>query len=66
MGGWTPQNDDGQSPLNPAQAKLLKQYLIDPDNPQPIPVPPKYKSADFQKSDYWRLRGSLDVPKDAG
>ena len=38
--------------------------MIDPDNPQPIPVPPKYKSADFQKSDYWRLRGSLDVPKE--
>ena len=30
----------------------------------PIPVPPKYKSNDFQKSDYWRLRGKLDVPKE--
>lgn len=29
-----------------------------------IPVPPKYKSADFQKADYWRLRGGLDVPKE--
>jgi hypothetical protein len=29
-----------------------------------IPVPPKYTSADFQKSDYWRLRGKLDVPKE--
>jgi hypothetical protein len=29
-----------------------------------IPPPPKYKSADFQKSDYWRLRGALDVPKE--
>jgi hypothetical protein len=29
-----------------------------------IPVPPKYKSADFQKSDYWRNRGKLDVPKE--
>jgi hypothetical protein len=29
-----------------------------------IPVPPKYVSADFQKSDYWRLRGKLDVPKE--
>lgn len=62
--GWTPQTDDGNSPLNPAQAKLLKQYLVDPDYPQPIPVPPKYKSADFQKADYWRLRGGLDVPKE--
>ncbi len=29
-----------------------------------IPVPPKYKSSDFQKADYWRLRGGLDVPKE--
>jgi hypothetical protein len=34
-----------------------------PDDPE-IPVPPKYASADFQKSDYWRLRGKLDVPKE--
>jgi hypothetical protein len=30
----------------------------------PIPVPPKYKSADFLKADFWRLRGGLDVPKE--
>jgi hypothetical protein len=29
-----------------------------------IPVPPKYTSADFQKPDYWRLRGKLDVPRE--
>lgn len=29
-----------------------------------IPVPPKYKSADFLKADFWRLRGGLDVPKE--
>jgi hypothetical protein len=29
-----------------------------------IPVPPKYASKDFQKADYWRLRGGLDVPKE--
>ncbi len=29
-----------------------------------IPVPPKYKSADFIRSDYWRLRGALDVAKE--
>ncbi len=29
-----------------------------------IPVPPKYKSTDFLKTDVWRLRGGLDVPKD--
>jgi hypothetical protein len=31
---------------------------------RPIPVPPKYASADFLKSDFWRLRGKLDVPKE--
>lgn len=29
-----------------------------------IPVPPKYKNTDFLKTDYWRLRGGLDVPKE--
>ncbi|TDQ53762.1 BREX-2 system adenine-specific DNA-methyltransferase PglX [Actinorugispora endophytica] len=30
----------------------------------PIPVPPKYTSADFRKSSYWANRGKLDVPKE--
>jgi hypothetical protein len=29
-----------------------------------IPVPPKYKSADFLDATFWRLRGALDVPKE--
>ena len=29
-----------------------------------IPVPPKYRSADFQDATWWNLRGSLDVPKE--
>jgi hypothetical protein len=29
-----------------------------------IPLPPKYGQKDFQKGDFWRLRGSLDVPKE--
>ena len=29
-----------------------------------IPVPPRYTSADFRKSVWWRLRGKLDVPKE--
>lgn len=29
-----------------------------------IPVPPKYQNKDFIKSDFWRLRGGLDVPKE--
>jgi hypothetical protein len=27
-------------------------------------VPPSYKSSDFRKTAYWRLRGKLDVPKE--
>jgi hypothetical protein len=30
----------------------------------PIPVPPKYTSADFAHKDYWSHRGKLDVPKE--
>ena len=29
-----------------------------------IPVPPKYKTPDFQKGSYWQARGKLDVPKE--
>ena len=32
--------------------------------PFPIPVPPRYTNADFQKGDAWRLRGKLDVPRE--
>ncbi|GAB3292705.1 BREX-2 system adenine-specific DNA-methyltransferase PglX [Parasphingorhabdus pacifica] len=31
---------------------------------KPIPVPPKYKPADFVKQSYWQHRGKLDVPKE--
>jgi hypothetical protein len=31
---------------------------------EPIPVPPKYTSADFRKTSYWQARGKLDVPKE--
>jgi hypothetical protein len=30
----------------------------------PIPVPPKYRPADFAKPSYWSHRGKLDVPKE--
>jgi hypothetical protein len=58
-GGWNAATDDGQSPLNPAQADVLKKEKVGP-----IPPPPKYKAADFQNSTYWRLRKRLDVPKE--
>ncbi len=41
------------------QAKRRKQAEVGT-----IPVPPKYKTADFRSSDFWRLRGGLDVPKE--
>jgi hypothetical protein len=34
------------------------------ENVGDIKVPPKYVTADFLKTDYWRLRGKLDVPKE--
>ena len=30
----------------------------------PIPVPPKYTTADFRKQSWWQHRGKLDVPKE--
>jgi hypothetical protein len=30
----------------------------------PIPVPPRYKPADFARTSYWQQRGKLDVPKE--
>jgi hypothetical protein len=29
-----------------------------------IPVPPKYRTPDFASTDFWRMRGGLDVPKE--
>lgn len=29
-----------------------------------IPVPPRYATADFVKTDFWKLRGKLDVPRE--
>ncbi|HKS43674.1 MAG TPA: BREX-2 system adenine-specific DNA-methyltransferase PglX, partial [Amycolatopsis sp.] len=46
--------DAGELPLDP-KTKLPK---------KPIPVPPKYKPADFAKPAYWEHRGKLDVPKE--
>ena len=32
--------------------------------PETLVMPPRYAQVDFQKNDYWRLRGKLDVPKE--
>lgn len=42
-----------------AEAKQRKQAEVGT-----IPVPPKYRTPDFQSQDFWRLRGGLDVPKE--
>ena len=50
---------DDPKRLTVEQAAQLKREQIGD-----IPVPPKYKSGDFQDTTYWRLRGKLDVPKE--
>ncbi len=47
-----------QARLKKAQHERKKAEIAD------IPVPPKYKSGDFLKTTFWRLRGALDVPKE--
>ncbi|MEW6279186.1 MAG: BREX-2 system adenine-specific DNA-methyltransferase PglX [Candidatus Eremiobacterota bacterium] len=51
---WDLQRREDAVGTSPSQAQVVGK----------IPVPPKYASADFLKSDYWRLRGKLDVPKE--
>jgi hypothetical protein len=29
-----------------------------------VPIPPKYRSSDFRRTSFWKLRGKLDVPKE--
>ncbi len=45
--------------LTEEQANATKQKEVGT-----IAVPPKYKSTDFLDSNFWRLRGKLDVPKE--
>ncbi len=45
--------------LSPEQAKAEKAR-----EEGDILVPPRYGSADYRKTAYWRLRGKLDVPKE--
>jgi hypothetical protein len=50
---------EAENLLRKTKAKELKKERIGD-----IPVPPKYASADFKETTYWRLRGKLDVPKE--
>ena len=52
---WRLQRDeDEHKPLLDRDGRLI----------EAIPVPPKYTSKDFQKPEYWGLRGKLDAPKE--
>ncbi|WP_406305370.1 BREX-2 system adenine-specific DNA-methyltransferase PglX [Streptomyces sp. NBC_00885] len=51
---WDLQRKEDAAPDEPAKRKIRDS----------IPVPPKYTSADFLRSSYWKVRGKLDVPKE--
>ncbi|MFE9965439.1 BREX-2 system adenine-specific DNA-methyltransferase PglX [Streptomyces sp. NPDC005525] len=51
---WDLQRQEDAAPDEPAKRKIRNT----------IPVPPKYTSADFLRTSYWRARGKLDVPKE--
>ena len=48
----------------PDQSARLEALKAQQDKVGDIPVPPKYGDKDFQKANYWKLRGKLDVPKE--
>ena len=50
--------DDHAARLRTEQRSRKRDELGD------LAPPPKYRSADFLKPSYWRLRGALDVPKE--
>ncbi|MGW6959132.1 BREX-2 system adenine-specific DNA-methyltransferase PglX [Streptomyces chartreusis] len=51
---WDLQRKEDAAPDEPAKRKIRDS----------IPVPPKYTSADFLRTSYWKARGKLDVPKE--
>ncbi|GIF00577.1 BREX-2 system adenine-specific DNA-methyltransferase PglX [Paractinoplanes rishiriensis] len=40
------------------------QRRVDAGETVEIPVPPRYRAADFRRVSYWRHRGALDVPRE--
>ena len=51
---WDQQRAEDAATDEPAKQRIRKT----------IPVPPKYKPADFRKNSFWSNRGKLDVPKE--
>jgi hypothetical protein len=56
--------DDRRNPDHPDRLDILQIKQLKAESIGTIPVPPKYTSADFLKSQHWKLRGKLDVPKE--
>lgn len=59
LGVDAPDLSEAERHLRKEEAKRVKKEKIGD-----IPVPPKYGSADFKETSFWRLRGKLDVPKE--
>jgi hypothetical protein len=59
-------SDDARAWIDQKLAAEIKRYQDERKAAEvgTVPVPPKYKSSDFLKTDFWRLRGGLDVPKE--
>jgi hypothetical protein len=55
---------DGESQEALAKRLAVAQRVRRNTEVGPIPRPPKYTSADFQRPEFWRMRGALDVPKE--
>lgn len=55
---------DGESQEALAKRLAVAQRVRRNAEVGPIPRPPKYASADFQRPEFWRMRGALDVPKE--
>ncbi|SIO85590.1 BREX-2 system adenine-specific DNA-methyltransferase PglX [Nocardiopsis sp. JB363] len=51
---WEEQRKEDAAPDEPAKRRIRDS----------IKVPPKYTSADFLRSSFWKARGKLDVPKE--
>jgi hypothetical protein len=66
LGAEAPLTPEAMAWIEQRLAKEVKRYQDERKTEEvgKIPVPPKYQSKDFQKADFWRLRGGLDVPKE--
>ena len=59
----TPRREDETGERHAARLEAARRHRKREDIGE-HPPPPKYRSADFLKPAFWRLRGALDVPKE--